>query len=90
MKAIGPNDQVIMLPVIGKIFMGVINDMVCPNGAHHGHFARTAYPRNFCSKHFGYLHGKSTYASGCTIDQYLLSCLNLSFVAKSLQGCECR
>ncbi len=81
MISVHSQDQVVLLPVLGEVFYRVIDDMICPKGAHH--------PR------FLVLHTAVTSAPNalaiCTanvptpprraIDQNLLPWLNISFVA---------
>jgi hypothetical protein len=74
------------LPISGKIFFGVVNDMVCAKGMHHRNIPRTAHASYFSPERFGNLHCKATDTSGGTIDQYILPCLNLPCVSKSSKG----
>src|SRR6266566_8816866 len=90
MVSVRSKNQVILLSIVGEIFLHVINDMVCPNRAHQVHIPRAAYGGDFSSKCFGNLHRKGTHAAGRTIDQHLLSWLNVSLVAQTLQGGDSR
>src|SRR2546423_4116318 len=90
MISVHGQNQVITLPIFGEIFLHVINDVVCPNRAHHVHIPRAAYAGDFSSKCFGNLHRKRPHTARCTIDQHLLSWLNVSLVAQTLQGGDCR
>src|SRR6266568_2292956 len=90
MISVNSKNEVIPLPIFGEIFLGVINDPVCTNRAHHVHIPRAAHASDFSPKRFGNLHRKRTYTTRRTINQDLLSWLNLSFSAKALQGCDCR
>src|SRR3990172_2795245 len=83
-------NQVITLSVFGEIFLRVINDLVCANRAHHVQIPRAAHASDFSLERFGNLHRKRTHTTGRTINQNLLPRLNLSFIAKTLQGGECR
>src|SRR5438477_4534967 len=83
-------NQIITLPRFGEILLGVINDVICADGSDHVHIPRTAYAGDFCAERFGNLHSERTHASRRTVDQDLLSRLNLSLVAKTLQCGECR
>ena len=71
-----------MLPIFGEIFLRVINDMVCTNRAHHVHIPGAAHGRDFGPERFGNLHRKRPHTTRRTINQHLLSRLNLSFIAK--------
>src|SRR6266567_6174891 len=90
MISVRSKNQVIPLSILGEICLRVINDMVCPNRAHHFHFACAAYGGDFSPKRFGNLHRKCPHAAGRTIDQHLLPWLNVSLVAQTLQGGDCR
>ena len=79
-----------MLPIFGEIFLSVINDMVCPDRAYHVQIPRAAHASHFSPERFGNLHRKRTHTTRRTINQNLLPGLNLSFVAKTLQGDDCR
>src|SRR5258708_23561694 len=82
--------QVITLPISGGIFLRVINDMVCTNRAHSGQIPRAAYGGDFSPERFGKLHRKRTHTTTRTMNQNLLPLLNVSFIAKALQGGESR
>src|ERR1035437_3713699 len=83
-------NQVVVLSTFREILLGVINDVICADGSDHVNVPRTAHARNFRTERFGDLHSERTHTSGRTVDQDLLPRLNLSFVAKTLQGCESR
>src|SRR6266480_1416979 len=90
MISVHSKNQVILLPISGEIILRVINDMVCTNRAHYVQIPRAAYGGDFSPKRFGNLHRKRTDTTRCTINQNLLPLLNVSFIAKALQGDECR
>src|SRR6266700_6538094 len=90
MIAVHSKNQVIALSISGEIFVRVINDVVCTKRAHDVHIPRAAYGGDFGPKRFGNLHCKRTDTSRRTIDQHLLPLLNVSFIAKALQGGESR
>ncbi len=71
MMSVGANDQVILMPVSGEIFFGVINHMVRTDGTDHIHFARTAHGSDFSPEGFGNLHGKCAHTARGAIDQDL-------------------
>src|SRR2546430_8457453 len=90
MISVNSKNQVIPLPISGEIFLRVINDMVCTNRAHYVQIPRAAYGGDFSPKRFGKLHCKRTDTTRGTMNQDLLPLLNVSFIAKALQGGESR
>src|SRR5260370_7729063 len=90
MISVNSKNQVIPLPISGAIFLRVINDMVCTNRAHYVQIPRAAYGGDFSPKRFGNLHRKRTHTTTRTINQNLFPLLNVSFIAKALQGGESR
>src|SRR6266516_8190273 len=90
MISVHSKNQVIPLPISGEIFLRVINDMVCTNRAHYVQIPRAAYGGDFSPKRFGNLHRKRTHTTTRTMNQHLLPLLNVSFIAKALQGGESR
>src|SRR5215212_1271546 len=86
MISVGGEDQVIVLPILGEILPSVIYDMVCTYRAHHVHLARAAHTGYLGPERFGDLHGERTHTTGRAVDQNLLTLLDLSFIAKPLQG----
>src|SRR5437660_8984399 len=90
MISVHSKNEVIPLPILGEICLGVINDMVCTNRAHHVHIARAAHGSDASPKRFGKLHRKRPYTTRRTINQHMLSELYLSLSAKALQGGDCR
>ena len=90
MISVHSKNQVIPLPIAGEIFLRVINDMVCTNRAHSVQIPRAAYGGDFSPKRFGNLHRKRPHTTTRTINQHLLPFLNVSFIAKALQGGDCR
>src|SRR5947207_1532661 len=83
-------DQVVTLIGLRKIFFSVIDHVIGADGANKIDIPRATDTCYFGAKRFRYLHRESANASGSAVDQYLLSCLNLSFVAKTLQSGDCR
>src|SRR2546429_8998841 len=90
MISVHSKNQVIPLPIFGEIFLRVINDVVCTNRAHDVHIPRAAYGSHFSPKRFGKLHQKRTDTSSPAMNQTLLPLLNVSVIAKALQGGESR
>src|SRR5574337_415296 len=83
-------NQVVTLPTLAEILLGVINDVLRADGSHHVHIPRAAYAGHIRAERLGDLHSERTHASRRTVNQDLLPRLNLSLVAKTLQCRECR
>jgi len=90
MISVSSNNQVITLPIPGEIFLSVINDVVCPDRERHVQIPRAAHGSYLSPERFGNLHSKRTHATRRTINQDLLPRLNLSLIAETLQGGDCR
>src|SRR5260370_20164635 len=90
MISVHSKNQVIPLSISGEILLRVINDLVCTNRAHYVQIPRAAYGGDFSPKRFGKLHRKRTHTTTRTMNQNLLPLLNVSFIAKALQGGESR
>jgi hypothetical protein len=43
-------DQIIMLPTVGEVFFGVINDVVRAKGSDYIHIPCAAYASDLCAK----------------------------------------
>src|SRR5437773_4391436 len=83
-------NEVVTLRAFGEILLGVINDAIGADGAHHLHFPRTAYAGHICAEELGDLYSERAHASPGSVDQDLLPRPNLSLVAKALQCREPR
>jgi hypothetical protein len=83
-------DQVITLPALGEILLGIVNDPIRADGSDHVHIPTAAHAGYICAEPLGNLHSERTHASRRTVDQHPLPRLNASAVAKTLQCCECR
>src|SRR5438874_11996070 len=83
-------DQVVTLIGLRKIFFSVIDHVIGADGANKIDIPRATDTCYFGAKRFRYLHRESANASGSAVDKYLLSCLTLTFVAKTLQSGDCR
>jgi hypothetical protein len=81
-------DEVVARPTLGEIFLGVVDDVVCADRSDHVHVPCAADSGHFRSQRFGYLNRERPHASRRTIDQHLLSRLNLPVIAKSPEGDE--
>src|ERR1700730_4976175 len=83
-------DQVVVLPTLGEILLGVIDHVICADGSDHVHIIRCRYASHICAERLGDLHSERTNTSPCAVNQDFLSRLNLSLIAKTLQCGECR
>src|SRR6266404_6823418 len=81
-------NHVVKFSTFREILSGVINDVICADGADHFNVPRTANARNFRAELPGDLHSERSHPSCRTVNQDLLPRLNLSLVAKALQGGE--
>src|SRR6266850_6071038 len=86
MIPVGSKYEVILLPAFGEILLGVIDDLVCAKRARQVQIPRAADACHFSPVRFGKLQRKRADATRRAVDQYLLSRLNLSSVAKGLEG----
>ena len=73
-----------MLPVLAEVLFGVINDVVCPKGAHQFDFFRAAHRSYFRTERFGNLHREAPHAARCTMNQNLLPSLNFALITQAL------
>src|SRR5258706_16309905 len=83
-------NEVVMLSTFREIFSGVISDVICTDRSDLFNVPRTAHAGNFSADRLGDLHSEGPPASCRTVDQDLLPRLNLSLVAKTLQGGDSR
>src|SRR5712671_2916981 len=83
-------NQIVMFSTFREILSGVIDDVIRADGSDHFNVPRTANARNFRAERLGDLHSERTHASRRTVDQDLLPRLNLSLIAKTLQGRDSR
>src|SRR3972149_9251286 len=88
MISVSSKNQVILLPILGEIFLGIVNHMIGPKRARLLQIPRAAHGSDFSAERFGYLHRKRSHPTRCPIDQNLLPRMNLSFIAQTLQGSE--
>src|SRR5687767_4144020 len=86
MISISSKNQVILLPILSEVFLSIVNDMVSTERARQVQISRAAYSCDLGSKRFGDLYCKRPHTARCSIDQNFLPCLNLSVIAKALQG----
>src|SRR5215212_1831074 len=78
--------QIILFPILGEVFLGVINDMVCAKRAHEVQLAGVIHPSHLGPIQFGKLNCNRTGTTTGAINQNLLSWLDLSFIANPLEG----
>jgi hypothetical protein len=71
---------------LGKIFFGVVNDVVCADRARHLQIPRAAHGSHFRSKRLGNLYRKRPHPARRPVDQNLLPGLNMPMIAQALQG----
>ena len=70
---------------LGEIFFGVINHVIGADRADKIDIARAANAGHFRAERFRDLHRESADAAGRTVHQDLLTGLNVTFVAETLQ-----
>src|SRR5207249_7453784 len=78
-------NHVITLVTFGEILFGVINYMIRPERSDHLQISRAAHAGHIGAEQFGDLDRERTDASRSAVNQNLLSRLDFSFVAHSLQ-----
>src|SRR5947207_15881166 len=78
-------DQVVTFGPIGEIFFGIINHVIGSDRADKLDVARAANAGHFRAERFRELHRESTNASGRPVHQALLTGMNVTFVAETLQ-----
>src|SRR5438045_5102389 len=78
-------NHVITLVTFGEILFGVINYMMRPKRSYHLQISRAAHAGHIGAEQFGDLDRERTDASRSAVNQNLLSRLDFSFVAHSLQ-----
>src|SRR5260370_11052112 len=82
------NDQIVPLSVLGVIFLGIVNDVVCAERTDHVQISRIGDGGDFGSERLGDLYRECPYSTARTVNQDLLSGLDVSMVSEGLQGCE--
>ena len=81
-------NNIIGLAALGKILLGVINDLIGAQRFHQFQIRGAAYPGHFCPKVVpGKLYRKSTYRSRSAINQNFLSAPDISF-SETMQCCH--
>ncbi len=75
-----------MLPTVGEVLPGIVNDMVSTDRANQIRFRCAAHARDLCSERLGDLHRERPDTSPRPDDQDLLRGLDLSRVAKTMES----
>src|SRR5262249_24915551 len=78
-------NYVVTLIALGKIFLRVIDHPISADRFHKIDIACAADASHVCTKRFRNLYGEGAHAPGRAVDQHLLSRLNVSHVAQTLQ-----
>src|SRR5215216_972023 len=81
-------DEIVALAALGKVLLGVINDLACDDPLDHVQFHGAVQAGHVRSVRLGKLHGDGTHTTTRAVDQNLLSWLNLSLIAKTREGDE--
>src|SRR5437016_11624452 len=74
-----------MLGACGEVLPRVVDDVIRAEGANHVDVLGAAYAGHFRTERLGDLHGEGTDTPRGAVDQDLLSGVNVSLVAQSLQ-----
>src|SRR5882724_4440557 len=90
MMSIRSQNQIVPLPALREIYLGVIDDMVGANRSRCVQIPRAAHGSDFSPEHFGNLHRKCTHTTRRTFNKNLLTWPDPSLVSKTLQRRACR
>src|SRR3712207_7717849 len=71
------DDEIVALPALGEVLLGVINNLVCAERSDHIQFPRAVHAGHVRSVRLGKLHGEGSHTTARTVDQNLLSWLYL-------------
>src|SRR5437879_12852789 len=74
-----------MLGACGEVLPRVVDDVIRAEGANHVDVLGAAYAGHFRTERLGDLHGEGTDTPRGAVDQHLLSFVNVSLVAQTLQ-----
>jgi len=77
------------MPALGEVLLGIVNNLICANGANQVHFPRAAHAGDFRPKIFGKLHSGGANAARRAVYQHLMPRLDVSLVPQALQGGDC-
>src|SRR5215472_11938812 len=69
-------NQVVSLPALGEILLGVIDDAIRAEGLHHVHILRAADAGHLRAERLGDLHSERAHTSPCTVNQHPVPRLN--------------
>src|SRR5438067_496107 len=75
------DDQIVTLRTLGEIFLCVIDNMIGAERLNQFDISPTAYPGYFGAEGLGDLDGEGAHTSRCTVDQDLLTGLDLPCIA---------
>src|SRR5580704_1455259 len=78
-------EQVVALWAFCEILLSVIDNTICTDGPDHVEIPGAAYAGHFRAKRLGNLHSECSYTSRSTVNQDLLTCLDVPLIAKTLQ-----
>ena len=79
-------DEIVTLPTLREVLLGVVNNVVCADRSNHVHIPRAANAGHLRAERLGNLHGERAHASRRTVDQDLLPWLHLPRIAKTVKG----
>src|SRR5262249_28883302 len=85
MVADAVQNHIVAFSSLREILLRVINYAICADGADHLRIPGTANACHIGAKRPGNLYGERTHAASCSVDQNLLTRLNLPMISKSLQ-----
>src|SRR5215212_2479261 len=86
MVSTNDQNQVILLPALCEVILGVVENMIGADGANQIHLRRATYTGHLSAERLGDLHGEQPHASRSSDDQDLVACLDATPVAKRLQS----
>src|SRR5262249_61236368 len=85
MVADAVQNHIVAFSSLREILLRVINYAICADGADHLRIPGTANACHIGAKRPGNLYGERTHAASCSVDQNLLTRLNLPMISKPLQ-----
>jgi hypothetical protein len=78
-------DEIVALPTLGEVLVGVVDDVVCADRSDHVHVPRAAHAGHFGAEGLGNLHGERPNPSRRADDQDLVPRLDPSVIAQTLE-----
>src|SRR5436853_7195072 len=82
-------DQVVAWSVLGEIFLGIVDYVICAEGTDQVYIPCVGHGRDFGYESLGNLHRERSYSTARAVDKYLLSGLELPIVADRVYGDDC-